>query len=71
MARRRTQRRNRRSRRNRNRNRNRSRRNRRRGGSALGVLKEALVPYFLYVAQKRMQRKGKKRGGRPSRRRRR
>ena len=27
---------------------------------ALGVLKQALVPYFLYVAQKRMQRKVKK-----------
>ena len=60
MARRRTRRRNRRSRR--NRNRNRSRRNRR-GGSALGVLKEALVPYFLYVAQKRLQ-KGKRRKSR-------
>ena len=58
MARRRTRRRNRRSRRNRNRNRNRSRR--RRGAGALGVLKQALVPYFLYVAQKRMQRKVKK-----------
>ena len=58
MARRRTRRRNRRSRRNRNRNRNRSRH--RRGAGALGVLKQALVPYFLYVAQKRMQRKVKK-----------
>jgi hypothetical protein len=60
MARRRTRRRNRRSRRNRNRNRNRNRSRRRRGAGALGVLKQALVPYFLYVAQKRMQRKVKK-----------
>ena len=61
MARRRTQRRNRRSRRNRNRNRNRSRRNRRRGGSALGVLKEALVPYFLYVAETYAKKRKKER----------
>ena len=46
---------NRRTRRNRNRNR------RRRGGSlassTLGVLKTALVPYFLYEAQRRMKKK--------------
>jgi len=64
-------RRNRRRNRNRNRNRNRSknrrknrstRRNRRRRGgslatSTLGVLKTALVPYFLYEAQRRMKKR--------------
>ena len=56
MAQRRTRRRNRRSRRNRNQNRNRSRR-RQRGRGALAALKTALVPDFLYVAQKKMQKK--------------
>lgn len=59
MSKRRTRRRSRRSRRNRNRNRSRSRNRsrRQRGSGALAALKTALVPYFLYVAQKRMQRK--------------
>ena len=64
---RRNRRRNRRKNRRRNRNNNRNRRTRRnrnrrrRGGSlassTLGILKTALVPYFLYEAQRRMKKR--------------
>ena len=44
---------------------------RRRGGSVVGALKTALLPFLLYKAQKHMQkRKGKKLGGRRTKRRR-